>query len=170
MLCTLRWYRTTLCTIHLCCAPCKRGLLFWEVGVTSNIFVYCEAGEIIHLVLSICLSMVFVLVCESYIVHHLNSTRLRCAPLTCVVPHQPMLYTMTYVCEKKGSPMTFFIFWWFHGSVGRGGNMFGSVRLFVCPWSLSGFLRATLCTTSTVQGYVVYHRPVLFNMTYVFEK
>ena len=33
---------------------------------------------------------------ETYIVHYLNGTGLRCALLTCIVHHQPTLWTMVY--------------------------------------------------------------------------
>ena len=41
-------------------------------------------------------------VCETYVVKHLWGSVPRCAPLTCVVHHQPALCTTrgTYVCEK----------------------------------------------------------------------
>ncbi len=35
-----------------------------------------------------------VCVCESYVVHHLVSTGLCCAPSACVVHHQPLVCTM----------------------------------------------------------------------------
>ena len=35
-------------------------------------------------------------ICESYVVSHLNGTELCCAPLTCIVPQQPVLCTMVH--------------------------------------------------------------------------
>ena len=40
--------------------------------------------EVIELQPSMCVSM---WVCETYVVHHLVSTGLHCAPLTCIVHH-----------------------------------------------------------------------------------
>ena len=38
-----------------------------------------------------------VCVCESYIVHHLMGTRLRCAPPTCIVHHGAQEYLQSYM-------------------------------------------------------------------------
>ena len=44
--------------------------------------------EVIESVVSVCVS---VCICGTYVVHHFDGTELRCAPLTCVVHHQPAL-------------------------------------------------------------------------------
>ncbi len=38
--------------------------------------------------------------CETYVVHHLVSTGLCCAPSTCIVHHQPALYTWKNCCGR----------------------------------------------------------------------
>ena len=46
-----------------------------------------------HCFLYVCLSA---LVCETYVVHHLVGTGLRCAPPTCIVHHRPALCIMVH--------------------------------------------------------------------------
>ena len=76
-----------------------RKILFWpsdfNVLVSSSIIIDRKAGETIRLPVRLS-----VWVCETYIVHYLVSTGLPCAPLTCVVHHQPALCTMVH----KGDP------------------------------------------------------------------
>ncbi len=53
--------------------------------------------NVIELVPSVCLC---VWVCESYVVHHLVSTGLHCAPPTCVMHHQHVSYMCAPWCTR----------------------------------------------------------------------
>ncbi len=50
--------------------------------LSKNVVIDWEAREIIHLVMSVCVS---VWVSETYVVHHFMGAGLRCAPPACIV-------------------------------------------------------------------------------------
>ena len=102
-----------------------------------------------------------------YIVHNLVSTGLHCAPSTCVC-------TTSLPCAPWciGGPMSVrrslltraqtqnIVIWW----------LTTYIRCFRCFQSrcLSGFVRAMLCITSTVQDYVLHSQPALCTMVHHF--
>ena len=128
-------------------------IFFWGCGIkTWEYFSWKMTKLPKTIILRMCLS-----VCENYVVHYLI-TNLCCAP---------WCTRETYVLEKWGSAQcTVLIRWctrhedcfacsWSALTV-MVQNMMLSVYVCVCE-----FVRATLCTTSTVQDYVVHHQPAL---------
>ncbi len=68
---------------------------------------------------------------DLYAVHYLNGKGLRCAPLTCVVHHQPGCTRGTL---KWGSRPTFFFFWWCTRNMHKTDSFVHNSRVFKGRW------------------------------------
>ena len=101
--------------------------------------------------------------------HHPVSTGPRCPPSTCVVHHQPALCTMVHKEDLCSSVLTYTLIvnnvtLYRLGGVHAQDDYACSLSIFFegvqCSVvSLSVFVEPMLCTTSTVQSYIVCHRP-----------